>query len=128
MHFSFLIIFALNERNKNQNKNKTLRFLHSSRCVPCLNWQHNIVFICIIGVNHFCAVFYILILTMDSGSHGCSVTHSSSMADQAPRRKLSTSLAVTCIESRFKRHAIQALHTLKQLTLHLTTSVVMSPQ
>lgn len=69
------------------------------------------------GVNQFCAVFYFLILTMDFSSQGCSVTQSSSMADQAPRRKLSTSLAVTCIESKFNRHAIQALHTLKQLTI-----------
>lgn len=56
------------------------------------------------------------------------MTYSSSMSHQAPRRKLSTSLAVTCIESRFKRHAIQALHTLQQLTLHLTTTVIMCPQ
>ncbi len=91
----------------------------------CHELAKSIVFI--LGVNQFCAVFYFLILTMDFSSQGCSVTQSSSMADQAPRRKLSTSLAVTCIESKFNRHAIQALHTFKQLTLYLTTTVVMSP-
>lgn len=87
-------------------KNKTLVYL---QFILCRELAKSTVFI--LGVNQFCVVFYILILTMDFSSRGCSVTQASSMADQAPRRKLSTSLAVTCIESRFNRHAIQALHT-----------------
>lgn len=75
------------------------------------------------GETHFCAVFNILILTIGSGSHGCAEVQSPHMADQAPRRKLSTSLAVTCIQTSFYIHAMSLF---VQLTCHLTTTAVMS--
>lgn len=75
------------------------------------------------GETQFCAVFNILILTIGSGSHGCSEIQSPHMADQAPRRKLSTSLAVTCIQTSFYIHAMSLF---VQLICHVTTTVVMS--